>query len=141
LLAELIESYPDLHKWRSHIQVEHPLPWVMGNEAALTQCFSSLLGNAIKFVVPGAIPEVRVWGEKLGDRARLWVEDKGIGIPAPAQERVFQMFQRATNEYEGTGIGLAVVRKVVHRMGGTVGVESEEGKGSRFWVELPAARV
>jgi signal transduction histidine kinase len=70
---------------------------------------------------------------------RIWVEDKGIGIPPAAQERIFHMFQRATNDYEGTGIGLAIVRKVVHRMGGSVGVESEKGKGSRFWVELPAA--
>jgi signal transduction histidine kinase len=84
---------------------------------------------------------VRVWGEKHGDCVRLWVEDKGIGIPTAAQERLFHMFQRATNDYQGTGVGLAIVRKVVHRMGGSVGVESEEGKGSRFWVELPAATV
>jgi PAS domain S-box-containing protein len=141
LLPELIESYPDLHKWKSYIHIEHPLPWVMGNEAALTQCFSNLLGNAVKFVKPGARPEVRIRGEVHDNRARLWVEDNGIGIPAEAQERVFHMFQRATNDYEGTGIGLAIVRKMVHRMGGTAGFESEEGKGSRFWVELPAAAV
>ncbi len=69
------------------------------------------------------------------------MEDNGIGIPATAQARIFDMFQRANRDYEGTGIGLAVVRKVVERMGGSVGVESEVGKGSRFWVELKSAKA
>jgi len=67
---------------------------------------------------------------------RIWVEDKGIVIAEPMQARVFDMFSRGQNAYAGTGIGLALVRKVVERMGGSVGVESEEGRGSRFWVEL-----
>lgn len=70
---------------------------------------------------------------------RIWVEDKGIGIPKQAQGRVFDMFYRSNNTCEGTGIGLALVRKVAQRMGGRVGVESEEGKGTRFWLELRAA--
>jgi len=71
---------------------------------------------------------------------RLWVEDNGIGIDKAAQSRVFGMFQRLhpTSAYEGTGIGLAIVRRAVERMGGTVGLESEPDKGSRFWVELMA---
>jgi PAS domain S-box-containing protein len=139
LLTELIDSYPDLQTWKGEIRIENPLPRVMGNEAALTQCFSSLLRNAVKFVEPGTAPKVLVWAEKTGDRIRIWVEDKGIGIPVFAQKRIFDMFQRATHEYDGTGVGLAIVRKVAQRMGGSVGVESDEGKGSRFWVELVAA--
>ena len=137
LLAELIQSYPNLQKYKRNITVENELPWVLGNEAALTQCFSNLLGNAVKFVREGHDPRVRVRAESREDRVRVWIEDEGIGVPLAAQKRIFDMFQRATRAYEGTGIGLAIVRKVVQRMGGSVGLESEEGKGSRFWVELP----
>jgi signal transduction histidine kinase len=71
--------------------------------------------------------------------ARIWVEDNGIGIAPGAHKRIFEMFQRmhGVDEYPGTGIGLAIVRKAMERMGGRVGVESEPGKGSRFWIELP----
>jgi signal transduction histidine kinase len=70
---------------------------------------------------------------------RIWVEDNGIGIPGGSRHRLFGIFERFNHQYEGTGIGLAIVRKVTERMGGSVGVESEEGKGSRFWVQLRSA--
>ena len=67
------------------------------------------------------------------------MEDKGIGISKEMLPRVFDMFSRGHKSYDGTGIGLALVRKVAQRMGGRVGVESELGKGSRFWVEVRKA--
>jgi signal transduction histidine kinase len=72
---------------------------------------------------------------------RLWVEDNGIGIAPEHQERIFGLFERlhGQQEYEGTGIGLAVVRKAIERMGGRVGVISRPGEGSRFWIQLQAA--
>lgn len=73
------------------------------------------------------------------DSVRIWVADDGIGIPKTFLKQIFGMFQRGTNIQEGTGIGLAIVRKVVERMGGQVGVESQEGIGSRFWVDLLSA--
>lgn len=139
LLAGMIESYPMFQEPKARIEIAADLPSVLGNEAGLTQCFSNLLGNAVKFVAPGTTPHVRIRGERRGDHVRLWCEDNGIGIPADLQSRVFVMFQRLSKDYEGTGIGLTLVKKVVERMGGSVGLESEPGRGSRFWIELKAA--
>ena len=129
----------------------------------MTQCFSNLLGNAIKFVAPGTRPLVRIWAElakaegrtqntetgitqnatpntqPASSLVRLWFADNGVGIPQDAQERIFKMFQRLDKSYDGTGVGLTVVRKAVEKMGGRVGLESEPGRGSRFWVELKPA--
>jgi PAS domain S-box-containing protein len=136
IVRDLMDVYPHLQSDRADIQIEGTLPTVLGNESLLTQCFSNLLGNAVKFVAPGARPKVRLRAESNGQHARIWVEDSGIGIPQAAQKRLFGMYEKLDNRYEGTGIGLALVRKVVERMGGTVGAESEPGQGSRFWVDL-----
>jgi signal transduction histidine kinase len=139
LLRGMIESYPVFQEPNAHIRIDSNLPAVLANEAGLTQCFSNLLGNAVKFVAPGTVPEVKIRAEGNEGCVRLWFEDNGIGIPEAMKDRVFDMFQRASKEYEGTGIGLALVRKVSERMGGNVGVESEPGRGSRFWLELKRA--
>jgi PAS domain S-box-containing protein len=139
LLREIVESYPQFHPPLARVEVENHFPAVLGNEAGLTQCFSNLLGNAVKFVQPGKVPHVRVWAEPRGDFVRLWFEDNGIGIPEEYQARIWVMFQRLEKAYEGTGIGLALVRKTAERMGGKAGVESDPGKGSRFWIELKSA--
>jgi len=101
----------------------------MANEAGLAQCFSNLLANAVKFVKPGKVPHVRVSAETHGSLVRFWFKDNGIGIPFEYQERIFGMFQQLDKSYEGTGIGLALVRKTAERMDGKVGVESEPGQG------------
>jgi signal transduction histidine kinase len=137
-LRSMIKSYPQFQSPRATVQIEGPWPAVLANEAGLTQCFSNLLDNAVKFVEPGTRPEVRLWAESRGEWVRVWVEDNGIGIPDVMLPRMFQMFQRASKAYDGTGIGLALVRKVAERMGGRVGVESKPGQGSRFWVDLRA---
>ena len=102
------------------------------------------MSNAVKFVELGVLPRVRVWTEELpGDSGRrlvrIWVEDEGIGIAAKDHEQIFEIFQRldSSRRFEGSGIGLAIVRKAVERMGGRCGVESGVEKGSRFWLELP----
>lgn len=151
LIEELLDSYPNLRAVKERVSVEAQLPPVKANRAALTQVLSNLLGNAIKFVARDTRPVVRVWGELLnelpdapsspGRWVRLWIEDNGIGIEPAVQPKLFQMFQRFVRPglYEGTGMGLAIARKATDRMGGLIGVESEPGRGSRFWVILPAA--
>jgi PAS domain S-box-containing protein len=136
LVRGMLDSYPELQPSRAHIRVEGELPVVLGNKAGLTQCFSNALENAVKFVKVGQMPDVRVWAEAREGWARIWVEDRGIGISRDMLPRVFEMYSRGSNSYEGTGIGLALVRKVAQRMGGRVGMESEEGSGSQFWIEL-----
>lgn len=139
LLRELCATYSNLRPHQANIHLEGPLPSVLGNEAALTQCFSVLLGNAVKFVAPGVEPRIRVWAERSDHLVAISVRDNGIGIRASTQKHLFGIFQRHDSDHEGVGMGLAIVRKLVQRMGGNVGVESEEGKGSRFWIELKVA--
>lgn len=139
LLRGIIESYPNLQPPKARIIIGAEIPTVLANEAGLTQCFSNLLDNAVKFVQPGATPDVRIRAETRNGLVRIWFEDNGIGIPEPFRPRLFQMFQRANKTYEGTGIGLALVRKVAERMGGRVGMEPGAIAGSRFWLELPVA--
>ena len=152
LVPEIIRAYPNLQPPKAQIRIEGSLPVVLGSKAGLTQCFSILLGNAVKFVAPGIQPQVRIWMQDLAQlshpldaaspsahkdrRVRVWIEDNGIGIPQEWHLRIFDMFQRVEAGYEGTGIGLAIVRKTMERMAGQVGVESEPGKGSRFWLDL-----
>ncbi len=136
LLRGIVESYPQFQPPKAEVVIEPNIPRVLANEAGLTQVCSNLLGNAVKFVEPGKLPQVRVWAESRGQWVRLWFQDNGIGIEKDYQDRIWEMFQQLSKSYEGTGIGLALVRKTVERMRGQTGVESEPGQGSRFWVEL-----
>jgi len=139
LLEGMVASYPSLQAPAARIDIADDLPAVLGNEAGLTQLFSNLLGNAVKFVPPGRIPHVRIFGERQNGTVRVCVADNGIGIDPAMHDRVFVMFQRLSKDYEGTGIGLALVKKIAERMGGSVTLQSEPGDGCRFWVQMRAA--
>jgi PAS domain S-box-containing protein len=128
-----------IQEQQAQVIVEDPLPIVLGGYFPLVQVVINLLSNAIKFVASGVRPQVRVRAEKRRQNIRLWIDDNGIGIAVKDSERVFEVFSRlhGSDFYAGTGIGLAIVRKGVERMGGRVGLEPNEGGGTRFWIELP----
>lgn len=137
----LLEAGILIRESKAQVDVERPLGDVVAYAPVLKQVLQNLLSNAIKFVAPGSVPRVRIYAEPRPPRRRLWVEDHGIGIPPQDQERIFRAFERLhpPEHYPGTGIGLAFVSRAVGRLGGAAGVESEPGKGSRFWIELPEA--
>ncbi len=123
------------------IDIASPLPAVVGHSGVLSQVVQNVIGNAVKFVAPGVTPRVRIDAQPVDGHVVLSVRDNGIGISAEHHERIFRVFERLhpLEVYPGTGIGLAIVRKGVERLGGRCGVDSREGEGSRFWIGLPAA--
>jgi PAS domain S-box-containing protein len=139
VVDHILAQYPGFEQ--AAVTVKRPLGRVIGQDSLLTQVLSNLLGNALKFVPKGRVPRIELGVERGGGRARVVVADNGVGLTAEERARLFRPFTRlhSAAEFEGTGIGLAIVKKAAERMGGAVGVESEPGVGSRFWVELPDA--
>jgi signal transduction histidine kinase len=137
-LRQLISTFPGWQEPNADVQIRGILPHAVAHEGFIVQCFANLIGNAVKFVAPGTMPRVRIWAEERDRRVRVYVEDNGIGIASKDHDRVFRMFERlnSADEYEGTAIGLAIVRKAVERMHGRVDYESTPGRGTRFWIDL-----
>jgi signal transduction histidine kinase len=142
LIDEVLQPMTaELDERRARVSVAKPLGGVVGEGLLLGQALTNLISNAMKFVAPGVAPEVSIRTKRTDDRVRILVADNGIGIAPEHQERIFGIFERLNRaeQYPGTGIGLAIVRRAVERLGGSVGVESRPGAGSRFWIELPSA--
>ena len=115
------------------------LPEVDGDDIQLAQLFQNLIGNAIKFRKKDLPPRVRITAERKGDMWVIGVHDNGIGIEPRFSESIFQIFRRlhTRQEYEGSGMGLAICRKIVEHHGGHIRVESVAGEGSTFYLTLP----
>jgi len=126
---------------RLELDVPDDLPRVLGHRATLFQVITNLVSNGVKFVRPDVAPVLVLRAEVRPDTVRLWCEDNGIGIAAKYHDRIFGVFERLHRaaQYPGTGVGLAIVRRGMERMGGRYGVESEPDNGSRFWIELRRA--
>jgi PAS domain S-box-containing protein len=134
LQADLDDAGAELH-------IDPELPRVRGHRATLVQVVANLVSNAAKFVPPDRTPRVAIRARVEGGRVRVEVEDNGIGVPPDQRERIFGVFERLSAPSaptDGTGIGLAVVRRGVERLGGRVGVAAGADTGSVFWFELPA---
>ena len=137
--VEKLQTTTDKHEFVANFPANFPA--VQGDYERLGQVLTNLIGNAIKYSPDGGT--IKIEGtESKSNRIRLTVSDEGIGIPPGDQERIFDRFHRVDNrlarQTPGTGLGLYFVKAVVEAHGGQVGVESVPGKGSTFWIELPA---
>ncbi|MDF3059193.1 MAG: putative two-component sensor histidine kinase protein [Rariglobus sp.] len=141
VVTDALHEQPAFQPPKAEIELIHPLPPVMGHEPSIMQCVVNLLSNAVKFVPKGRTPKIRIFTELHDEAVRLIIEDNGVGIAPEDIGRIFRLFERLhpASTFEGTGIGLTIVRKAVERMGGEVGVSSDPGKGSRFWMQLKRA--
>jgi len=134
----LLEQMQDLQDAKAELIFNSPLPTVLGHEAYLSQIFMNLVSNAVKFAARDRRLTISISATIETGMARIAVSDNGIGIAPEHFERIFEIFGRVYPDkmYEGTGIGLSIVKKAVHRLGGTVGVQSKLGEGSSFWFTL-----
>ncbi|MGE3535992.1 MAG: ATP-binding protein [Candidatus Tectimicrobiota bacterium] len=121
------------------IHLPEALPTVVYPEVRLTQIFSNLLSNALKFMPPGKFPEITIGYSEQARYYRFTVHDNGIGIAPEHFRRIFEIFKRlhTREEYPGTGAGLTIVKKIVESHGGQIGLESTPGRGSTFWFTIP----
>jgi PAS domain S-box-containing protein len=126
----------------AEVTVEDELPTVRADRVGLSQALSNLVGNALKFSVPGRPPRIHIRTAAEDNATRLYVEDNGIGIPPDQHQAVFKLFHRlnGAQQYPGTGIGLSLVAKAMARMGGGCGVEPAPGGGCRFWLQFSATK-
>lgn len=135
---------------QAEIHVEE-LPVIQGDAVLMRRLFQNLIGNALKFHKVGVSPVIRISGMMIQDRRQIGtknskklcqisIEDRGIGIPSECLDKIFGMFKRLhrKDEYEGTGIGLAVCKRIADQYGGAISVQSALGEGSIFTVTLPA---
>ena len=126
---------------KATVTADEPLPTVMADEAQMVLLFQNLIGNAIKFRREGVPPEIHVAARREAGNWLISVKDNGIGIPADQQARLFVIFQRlhSREKYPGTGIGLAICKKIVKQYGGRIWIESPPGEGTTFSFTIPAA--
>jgi PAS domain S-box-containing protein len=136
----LVSIEREIDDQKAEVKINKPLGAVTAHPATLRQILYNLISNSLKFVEPGKRPVIEISAERHDNYVRLWVADNGIGIAPQHYQKIFGLFQRlhSNDAYPGTGIGLALVRKGIERMGGKIGLASDVGQGTRFWFELKA---
>ncbi len=135
----LAERGEDIQASGAQVRVELADLVARADPDGLAMVLRNLLDNALKFRLPDQPPRVEMRGQATGDLIQLAIQDQGIGFDMRFHDRIFEIFQRLqrAEDYPGTGIGLAIVRKAMQRMGGRIWAESTPGQGSTFFLELP----
>jgi signal transduction histidine kinase len=147
-VVEMIESLVrDFQRQLAEVQpkitLNLPFADLYGEPISIRQAIANVLDNALKFSRRAEIPVIDVGGQETANERILWVRDNGIGFDESYQEKIFGLFDRlhSPSEYEGTGVGLAIVKMVVEKHGGRVWAESSPGQGSTFYLAFPAGDV
>ncbi|HKB89470.1 MAG TPA: ATP-binding protein [Opitutaceae bacterium] len=137
----LVQHEGFIREHHAQVDVQRPLPSVYASQEPLTQALSNLLTNAIKYTPPDASAQVSIYAQKTGAKVVITVQDQGSGIAPQYHDRIFGLFERLHGQtiIPGSGVGLAIVKRAAERMSGRVWLESHEGEGSRFYLELPSA--
>ncbi|MCF8388186.1 MAG: PAS domain S-box protein [Bacteroidales bacterium] len=139
MVEELIRELPDdKHKNRTDFMI-HELPHVFSDKSMIRQVFQNLLSNAVKFSRHADKPVVEIGSNEGEDHLEFFVKDNGVGFDMKYKHKLFKVFQRlhTQEEFEGTGVGLAIIKRIMKRLGGDVDVKSELGKGACFSFVLP----
>ncbi len=140
LFADIQQSLvARLEENKAVLIVEPGMPVIQSNKGLLSQIFSNLITNAVTFHLPDVCPQVEITKTIKSGFITLCVADNGIGINQDMHDKIFDVFHRAVSpsDYPGTGIGLAIVKKSVDLLGGEVRLESVEGQGTQFFIDLP----
>ncbi|MBI4509050.1 MAG: hypothetical protein HY698_05415 [Deltaproteobacteria bacterium] len=140
LLDGVLATFKDVVEEHHGLVTRDAMPTIPCDSAQLARVFQNLIGNALKFVRQGVAPRVHISAKRVDGRYLFSVADNGIGIDPAFSDRIFVIFQRLHTraEFPGTGIGLAICKKIVERLGGQIWFESETDKGTTFFFELPA---
>ena len=142
VINECIEHLDDKIRLKdAEIDIESSIPLVKAHKPTLKLVLLNLISNSLKFVGPDVTPKISIYYEEGENNIKLMLEDNGIGISGDDQKIIFDVFEKlhSIEEYEGTGVGLAIVERSIEKMDGKVGVESKPGEGSKFWIELKKA--
>jgi signal transduction histidine kinase len=135
----LRRTQPGLEKRGVNVEVQQPIPDALGYGPWLEEVFANLINNAVQYIGhENPAPTITLRATTLNDRNRYEVVDNGLGVSLEDQPHLFEMLTRFhKGESSGTGLGLSIVHRIITKLGGTVGLESEPGHGSTFWFTLP----